>query len=237
MDEFQTAKRYKCVFFDLDHTLWDYETNCRETLVDLYQAYELDKRNIPDGDSLYEQFKKVNTTLWDLYDKQLITQDVIRKERFKQILEHFGAYEETLSRDLSEDYLVACPKKPNLMPHAERVLQYLAEKYPLTIITNGFDEIQHVKLAAGNITHYFSHIITSQKAGHRKPSQKIFQFAMDVNNIACGEAIMIGDNLLTDIGGAHGCTIDTVFYNPEKIAHTSKTTYEVGCLSELLDIL
>lgn len=237
MDELSTGKKYKCVFFDLDHTLWDYETNCRETLYDLYSAYQLDKRNIPDGQSLYEQFKKVNTTLWDLYDRQLITQDVIRKERFKQVLDHFGAYEETLSNQLSDDYLEACPKKPNLMPYAEDVLHYLSKKYQLTIITNGFEKIQHVKLASGKISSYFKHIITSQKAGHRKPSPHIFEYAVHAHNIQCCDAIMIGDNLLTDIQGARGCTIDTVFYNPERIPHQSKTTYEIGCLSELLNIL
>jgi putative hydrolase of the HAD superfamily len=231
------VKKYKSIFFDLDHTLWDYETNARETLNELFLQYQLDALGVPDQDSLYFQFRKVNLALWDLYDRELITQDVIRKERFKQILEHFGVYNETLSVDLSTDYLAHCPLKTNLMPHAQHVLKYLAAKYNLTVVTNGFEEIQNVKLQSGEILHFFNHIITSQKAGYRKPSEKIFEFAMNANNSKCCDVIMIGDNLVTDMGGAKNASIDTIFFNPEGTAHNVKVTHEIACLSELQNIL
>jgi YjjG family noncanonical pyrimidine nucleotidase len=230
-------KRYKCIFFDLDHTLWDYETSARQTLAELFHSFDLRARGVTDADSLYQQFRKVNFALWDLYDRDLITQDVIRKERFKQILEFFNAYEPELSESLSREYLEACPRKGNLIPHAAVVLDYLSAHYKLTIVTNGFEEIQHVKLCSGNLLNYFDHIVTSQKAGHRKPSQKIFEYAMNINGIKCCDAIMVGDNLITDIGGARGASIDTIYFNPEKLSHQSKTDHEISCLSELKNIL
>jgi putative hydrolase of the HAD superfamily len=117
------------------------------------------------------------------------------------------------------------------------VLDYLSAHYSMTIVTNGFEEIQSVKLLSGNITHYFNHVITSQKAGFKKPSREIFDYALSVNNLANDEVIMIGDNLITDIGGAKNAQIDTVFYNPAAVAHTSKVNYEIRCLSELQNIL
>jgi YjjG family noncanonical pyrimidine nucleotidase len=232
-----TSKRYKCIFFDLDHTLWDYEMNARETLVELFNEFKLEAKGVTDAESFYQQFKIVNLALWDLYDRELVSQQYIRIERFKRILDHFCCYHEKLSNDLSDEYLSRCPTKTNLIPHANEILEYLFANYRLTVVTNGFEEIQNVKLSSGNLHRFFDHIITSQKAGHRKPSQKIFEYAMNANSVKCCEVVMIGDNLVTDVGGARGASIDTIFFNPDRITHTSQMNHEISCLSELKKIL
>ncbi|WP_333821168.1 YjjG family noncanonical pyrimidine nucleotidase [Ohtaekwangia sp.] len=230
-------KKYACIFFDLDHTLWDYETNSRETLGELYHQYDLQAKGVTTLEAFLERFKTVNTHLWELYDTGRIASEVIRRERFKQILESFHAYNEKLSEDLSTDYLEACPKKGSLMPYAIEVLEYLRGKYSLSVITNGFEEIQHTKLTSGNLHKYFDHIVTSQKAGHKKPAKEIFEFALKYYAIGNHEAIMIGDNLITDMGGSRNASIDNIFYNPERSAHESIVTHEIACLSELRQIL
>lgn len=232
-----SVKKYKCVFFDLDHTLWDYETNSQITLLELYHGYNLPSRGVTSFDDFESQFKKVNAELWYRYDRGLIDSEVIRKERFKKILEPFLAYEEKLSDDLSREYLHSCPKKGNLMPHAIEVLDYLSQHYKLTIITNGFEDIQHQKVSAGKLDTYFDHVITSQKAGHKKPSREIFDCALNLTGIKSDEAIMIGDNLITDIGGARNASIDAVFFNSDKIKHTEKPDHEIHSLHELRSIL
>lgn len=229
--------KYKSIFFDLDHTLWDYETNSRETLQDLYGHYALAERGVASFDAFLREFKRVNSELWHLYDHGKIDSQVIRKERFKQILEAFNAYDETLSAELSHDYLYDCPRRGNLLPHAHETLQYLADKYTLTVVTNGFEEIQQMKLTSGNLTGYFDHIITSQKAGHKKPAREIFDYALGQNGIASHEAIMIGDNLVTDIAGARNASIDTVFFNPEKTTHDADVSHEIHSLHQLNGIL
>lgn len=230
-------KPYKVIFFDLDHTLWDYESNSCETLQELFNSYNLPTNGVNDCGVFQQQFKKVNTELWELYDRGLITSEVIRKERFKKILSHFNVENEDLCEKLSTDYLFACPKKSGLMPFTVETLNYLADHYPMTIVTNGFEEIQNLKLAAGNLHSYFQHIITSQKAGARKPSRQIFEFAMKVNDVKPHEVVMIGDNLITDIGGALNSSIDTIYFNPDKIEHDVDVKYEISCLSELQNIL
>lgn len=228
---------YKCIFFDLDHTLWDYETNSCDTLQELFHHYGLESCGVNDCNSFQQQFRKINIELWDLYDHGLITGDVIRNERFKRILAHFNVHDERLCSDLSADYLNNCPKKGNLIPHTIETLEYLSENYQLAVITNGFEEIQQVKLAAGKLNHFFAHIITSQKAGHRKPSRKIFDYALQVSNVRNYEAIMVGDNLITDIRGAQNAFIDPVFFNPEKIVHDVSVKHEISTLAELQNIL
>lgn len=232
------TKKYSCIFFDLDHTLWDYETNSKETLEELYGQYNLSEKGVHQFNAFHQRFQEVNATLWELYDTGKIGSEVIRKERFKQILEAFDAYDEQLNQDISHDYLMTCPKKGNLMPGAINVLEYLKDRsYNLSVITNGFEEIQHLKLTSGNLHGYFDHIITSQKAGHRKPAPEIFQFAMQAHNVQSHESLMIGDNLITDIGGAKKAGIDNVYYNPESIPHNETLHHEISRLEELLQIL
>jgi YjjG family noncanonical pyrimidine nucleotidase len=229
-------RNYKCIFFDLDHTLWDYECNARETLLELHTHYNLMERGIA-FDEFHRHFTTINFQLWELYDRGKIDNTVIREQRFKKVLEQFDVQEEDLSAALSHEYFHGCPKKSALVPYAKEVLNYLSEHYSLTVVTNGFEEIQSVKLLSGNITHYFDHVITSQKAGHKKPAREIFDYALSANKLQCHEVIMIGDNLVTDIGGARNACIDTVFYNPEAKIHAEKVNHEIRCLSELQHIL
>lgn len=227
---------YKSIFFDLDHTLWDYECNSRETLFELHQSYNLQHRGIAFED-FHQHFRTINAELWNLYDRGLIDNTVIRDGRFKKILAHFKVDEEKLSADLSYEYLHGCPRKCKLVPYAMEALEYLSDRYTLTLVTNGFEEIQSVKLSSGKITHFFEHVITSQKAGFKKPAREIFDYALSMNKLQCHEAIMIGDNLLTDIAGAQNACIDTIFFNPEGLAHTESVNHEIACLSELRNIL
>src|SRR5688500_11477466 len=230
------SRDYKCIFFDLDHTLWDYECNAREMLLELHTFHKLEERGVP-FDGFHRQFKQINFELWQLYDHGLIDNEVIRTQRFKKVLGHFSLSDEKLNAALSHEYLYGCPKKSALVPYAKEVLDYLSRNYTLTVVTNGFEEIQAIKLLSGNITHYFNHVITSQKAGYKKPAREIFDYALSVNNLQCHEVIMIGDNLITDIAGARNARIDTVFYNPEAIGHAAEVNHEIRCLSELQNIL
>jgi YjjG family noncanonical pyrimidine nucleotidase len=228
-----SSKKYACIFFDLDHTLWDYETNSSETLVELYEQHGLEAKGVSSPADFTAQFRIVNTRLWELFDTGVITSEVIRNERFKQVLAPFGISDQKLCDDLAYDYITQCPKKGHVMPYAVEILNYLSASYKLSVITNGFEEIQQMKLEASKLTPYFDYIITSQNAGCRKPSCDIFNFALSCNSIKHHQALMVGDNLITDIGGACNAYIDAVFFNPEKITHTGHSAYEIHCLSEL----
>lgn len=228
--------KYKCILFDLDHTLWDYETNSREALSELFIDFELDKKGISE-EKFLRTFYVINNELWDLYDRGLLHRDVIRNERFHRILITLGVDEYEMSLKLSHEYISISPKKKNLIEGCKETLDYLQPKYPMVIITNGFDEIQSTKLSSSGIDHYFKSVVTSARAGHKKPAKEIFEFALNENNISPGDAIMIGDNLLTDIAGAVNANIDTVFFNPGNIQHQTEVSYEIKTLTELMNFL
>lgn len=231
------AKQYRCVFFDLDHTLWDYETNSKIALRDLYQQYNLASLGCCEFEKFYQGFVTINNAIWDQYDRGLIGKDVIRLERFHRVLKHAGLDNYDLSLKFSGDYISESPKMPHLVPHAKEILDYLSDKYSLYIITNGFEEIQGQKLASSGITGYFKGVVTSARAGYKKPQREIFDFALSENQFGSHESIMIGDNLLTDIAGARNASVDSVFYNPYRIEHQDEVTYEISHLKELENIL
>ncbi len=229
--------KYRCILFDLDHTLWDFETNSTETLRELYDQYQLMERGITSLPHFIETFVEVNTNLWDQYDSGKISREKIRFERFDGILKKLGVDDFDLSLKLSDEYVMQAPKKNALMPNALETLAYLHERYALTIITNGFEEIQATKLSSSGIHQYFKSVVTSARAGHKKPAKEIFNFALAEIGFSPDEAIMIGDNLATDIGGARNASVDTVFFNPHKKAHQDQPSYEIHDLKELMSIL
>ena len=230
------VKKYKSIFFDLDHTLWDFETNSREALSALHKIYKLESHRISHDEFLIV-FKKINLGLWNLFDTGQIKQEVIRTQRFHQIFQEFGVNEYELSLKFSAEYVSELPKKKNLLPHAKVVLDYLISSYPLHIITNGFSEIQTAKLTSGGVLHYFESIVTSESTGHRKPAKEIFEYALYQNNLQPHEVVMIGDDLTTDMGGAKNASLDTIFFNPERIKHDTAVTHEIASLKELFELL
>lgn len=230
-------KNYQCVLFDLDHTLWDYDANCREALIDLHNEYELGKRSDHTFEEFHQVFISINNELWDQYDRGLIHRDVIRNERFHRILQGVNIRDYNLSLELSQQYILQSPKKKNLIPNAIPMLDYLKGNYTLMIITNGFDEIQSTKLSSSGIGHYFKHVITSEKAGCKKPAREIFDYALTQEGFGPKEAIMIGDNLLTDIRGAKNAGVDEVFFNPNRMAHQEEILHEIADLAELKFLL
>jgi len=228
---------YKCILFDLDHTLWDYETNSQEALTELYNVYHLSEKGIDDVKTFLQTFHRINNALWDLHDRGELSGDDLRSQRFHKIFLEHNIDDYELSLKFSDDYLDISPKKKNLIDGCNETLEYLLPKYEMVIVTNGFEEIQSTKLSSSGIGRYFKSIVTSARAGHKKPSKRIFEFALRENNVAPHEAIMVGDNLLTDIAGAANAKIDTVFFNPNGIVHQTKVNHEIKNLRELKNIL
>lgn len=228
---------YRCLFFDLDHTLWDYETNSAETLQELYHRHQLEEKGALAFAHFLQSFVEVNTRLWDLYDRGLIHRDVIRFNRFDEVFQKSNVHDLELSLQFSTDYITESPKKAALLPFAKETLQYLHTRYSLFIITNGFDEIQSTKLASSGIRHFFKDVITSARAGHKKPAKEIFEFALRQHGFEAHETLMIGDNLATDILGARNASIDTVFFNPANTVHQEIVNYEITRLDQLCSLL
>jgi putative hydrolase of the HAD superfamily len=229
--------RYTNIFFDLDRTLWDFETNSYESLLEICASYDLNKRGVSDYEKFIKIYKIHNSELWDLYSVDKISQKDLRRERFQRSLADFGIIDFQLSEDIGESYIEVCPRKNKLFPFTFAALDYLKEKYILHIITNGFDKTQHIKLKNSNLMQYFNQIITSEKTGFKKPNPKIFEHALELANAKKAQSIYVGDNLVVDILACQNCSIDGIYFNPKKESHSENVKFEISCLSQLMEIL
>ncbi|KAA2244936.1 noncanonical pyrimidine nucleotidase, YjjG family [Chitinophaga agrisoli] len=230
--------KYKHIFFDLDHTLWDFETNSHQTLQELFHTFDLSSRGVPAFEAFYDTYVVHNEILWDRFRKGLINRNDLRYKRFSRALLDFKIGDERLSQALSDKFLEVLPTKTALFPYAVEVLEYLRDKkYPLHMITNGFEDTQWRKMRSSGIDHFFTHVITSEQAGSLKPYREIFDYAINKAAATATTSIMIGDALDLDITGAYNAGIDQVYFNPRVPATGIQPTYTISCLSELKTIL
>ncbi len=229
---------YKDLFFDLDHTLWDFELNSKETMQELYSNHHIAALGITDFDAFFNIYTAHNHRLWDRYAKGFIKQEELRWKRIYLSLLDFKIANEQLSKDMSLEFLQILPTKKKLFPHTIEILNYLKEKdYKMHLITNGFESVQMQKIKNADIAHYFTEVITSETSNSLKPNKEIFEFALKTANATLSESIMIGDNETADIQGGINIGMDTVFVNHLKVAPTLPATYTITHLKELEELL
>lgn len=228
--------KYKHLLFDLDHTLWDYDTNAKETLADLYSLYQLDKHELFEVSEFIDTFFQVNNELWTAYNHDRIKKGYIRENRFKQIFERLRLPLRHYPLGIDDNYLHSCPQKTHKIPFADEILTYLQPQYELHILTNGFNDVQSVKLERSGLNKYFREVITSESAEAKKPSAKIFEHTMNQIDASIDETLMIGDNLNTDIKGARDFGIDQVYFNPEN-NQDYEATFSINSLLDLKNVL
>lgn len=228
-------EKYKNIYFDLDRTLWDFETNSEKTLFDLLIKY------FPDKKGEYKKFLSVyypiNEKLWVMYRKGFLKKDVLRIKRFIDSFKQIGVSDEKIVKQISKEYISLSPYQTALFPHALEILDYLKQAgYKLYLLTNGFKEVQTVKITQSGIGEYIDKMITSDDAGYQKPNRKIFEYALKTVNAKKVESIMIGDDLNTDIAGANKFGMDSIYFNIEKKNKEHSATYEISSLKELQEI-
>ncbi|MBA2498299.1 MAG: noncanonical pyrimidine nucleotidase, YjjG family [Chitinophagaceae bacterium] len=225
---------YKHLFFDLDHTLWDFDANAKTTLADLHSDYALQEKGIPDFEVFYKNYLLHNEILWERYRKGLIRQQELRYKRMWLTLLDFKIADEFLAKEMSTRFLDKLPTRTRLFPYTMEILKYLQHRgYVLHLITNGFDETQHSKLRYSGLTPFFKEVITSECSNCLKPQKEIFEYAFKRCVANPQECIMIGDNFEADIQGAINAGIDQVHVNFQKLPTPVKPTYTIHSLKEL----
>ena len=229
--------KYTHLFFDLDRTLWDFEKNSEEVFRDMYRVLKLKRNGIKDFDEFLTTYRSVNHDLWDLYRVGKIDKEFLNYQRFYQTLFEFGVENKELAEEMGRKYVEWSPLKKHLFPGTVELLDYLKPKYQLHIITNGFVEVQTVKLRESNLEQYFEQVIISETTPVKKPHPKIFKYAMHLVQANVEDCLMIGDDISTDIKGAAGVGMDQIWTNFTKDKSNFNPTYEVNSLLEIKDIL
>jgi putative hydrolase of the HAD superfamily len=227
--------KYQHLFFDLDHTLWDFEANSRKTLADIYQDLSLQERGVHDFDLFHKNYLVHNDKLWARYRNGYMKGEELRWKRMWLTLLDFKIGDEKLARDMGTRFMDLLPFRNILFPYAVEILEYLTNKgYKLHLITNGFEKTQVNKLQNSNIHHFFNEVITSEGSNSLKPRKEIFDYAFLRAGALPDHSIMIGDSLEVDIQGGINAGMDQVFVNHINADMEGfKPTYTVYSLKEL----
>ena len=250
-------KQYKAVFIDWDDTIGDFIGAAKLALQELYEKYNLSDyfASLEEFVSLY---KPHNLELWEKYGKDLVTKEYLSFDRFFFPLMHGSWVVSTASKandlqprsgelqlitalaeQLSEDFLNMTTAHFSLLPGAEELVRYLAAKYPLTVVTNGFVEVQYEKFDKSGLRDCFAHIVLSEEVGSQKPNPRIFEEALRLNGLQAEDVVMIGDSWNSDIQGAINAGIDQIWIRKSKdpLPEGQSATVLVQSLSEVMEIL
>ena len=218
------------IFFDLDHTLWDFDKNSDVTYKSIFQELSINA-NIND---FLGNYKKINLDLWKLFREEKIDKDTLRYTRLKKTFDsiNYSLSDDTLL-DIADLYVKYLSTQTHLLDGAIEVLDYLKPNYKLHIITNGFHDVQEAKLKNSNLNHYFDVVMDSEVAGVKKPNSIIFEKALNKANVSKVNSIMIGDNYEADVLGALNSGIDAICFN----YHNEFLPPEIKTISKLKELI
>ena len=198
------------VFFDLDHTLWDFEKNSQLTFQQIFNELHLECSL----DDFLKVYTPINFEYWKLYREEKITKEELRFGRLKDTFDALGIEVlDELIDFISHEYIRVLPSNNHLFDGVIELLNYLQKKYQLHIITNGFEEVQQLKLMNSGLQKYFKHVITSESVGVKKPNPKVFYYSLVLAKTTADKSVMIGDSLEADIYGALDCGMKGIYFN------------------------
>jgi putative hydrolase of the HAD superfamily len=224
------------LFFDLDHTLWDFEKNSKICILQIYEQHKAIFPAEIGFEAFFQKFSIINSALWNQLDLSLITHEFLRTFRFQKVLQALDIeIDEHFSLELNQMLLDLLPHQQHLMDDAFYTLEALEERgYKMHIISNGYQDIQVKKMKSSGIYHFFDQIITNDIAGSRKPEKAIFDFALFKANADISNSLMIGDNLIADVEGARNAGLRTIYFNPDIGGNDPESISELKYLLEIL---
>lgn len=226
--------QYKHIFFDLDHTLWDFDKNAKASLTDVFYKFDLRRFGVKNVEHFQEIYMPINQRMWGEYRRGEIDAETVKIGRFQETFKLFNVVDHGLTKEVKEFYLKQLPVKGALMPNTLDTLNYLKSKYELHIVTNGFRAVTDEKISFSNIGSFFKSTLSAEEVGVLKPNKEVFERALSMNNTNSTESLFVGDSIIADVEGARGVGMDQVLFNPHKKAHTSNPTYEISDIGEMM---
>lgn len=225
------------LFFDLDRTLWDFEANSKRALQHLYEELELGV-HIEHFNHFHHTYIRINAEMWADYGKGKIDKAALRNGRFRKTLAYHGIHDEEIAEKLSDGYIAVSPYQTQLFPQAKEMLQFFRnEGYRMHIITNGFKEVQHIKLSHSGLAEFFDLILCSEEIGATKPHREIFLEAQRRTDCKPEHAIMIGDDFKADIIGALNAGWTAIHFDPESKFKKERNVLRIRSLGQLPDVV
>ena len=239
----KSERKYRAVFIDWDDTIGDWTQAEHRALRELHRTYPALRARYATPDDDLAAYRPYNLELWALYGRGEVSKERLHFERFYRPLLGNTPPEEAdpalrdLAHEMGDRFLQLTNRYFSLLPDAERVVRLLAERYPLTILSNGFKEVQYYKFAHSGLQDCFRHTIISEEVGVNKPQPEIFRIALQRNGLTADQVVMIGDSYSSDILGAQAAGIDQIWLHDGPTLPTETATCIVPRLADVLEIL
>jgi len=225
------------IFFDLDRTLWDFDQNSHEALSQIFETLQLGAV-LPNKRAFISDYKRINEQMWSEYRKGLLAKEELRIGRFHRALNKHGVDDVKIAELYAESYIALCPHLTQLFPNTIETLEELKSRgKKLHIITNGFSEVQYIKLKKSNLESYFDVIICSDTIGFNKPEPAIFKEALKQAGAKASSSAMIGDHLETDVLGANQVGMQGVLFDPKREYKNLRSVTRIEDLMEIPDLI
>lgn len=229
---------FKHIFFDLDNTLWDFDRSSILAFDKIFDLFHLINYGIPDAKEFHKIYFVYNNMLWEQYRQGKIDKDFLKNERFRLPLNDYGVKDDKLAHDLGESYTELAATTVALVPNTMEVLTHLKEKdYKIHLITNGFLEVQSIKMKASGLDMMIDESFVSEVIGFKKPDHRIFHHAINKVGGTIENCVMIGDDLSVDIIPAKEIGMFHIYFNRKKIPHNETLDCEIRDLIEINEIL
>lgn len=225
--------KYKVILFDADDTLLDFQASETASFKMLFKTL-----NIQYKEDFFEEYKKINRSLWKSFEKGEIPKEMIMKNRFLMLFDKLNINEN--SENAEKTYRQILSTSSHTIKGAIDICKKLKDTYDLYIVTNGIAKTQFGRLEKSGLDKLIKKVYVSEDIGYQKPSKEYFEAVFkDIPNINLKETIIIGDSLTSDIKGGINAGIDTCWYNPKKTENDTdiKPTYEINNLEEIFNVL
>ena len=226
--------KYKVILFDADETLFDFKKSEKEAFKNTMIEFGIDY----DENYHFHIYREINTAIWRELEDGLITMEKLKVERFKRLFDKLDMNFD--KNEFADSYIRYLGNSSFLLDGAIELIEDLSDKYILSIVTNGFMNVQEKRIKKSVIAKYFKDIVISEEIGILKPNPEIFEYAINkLGDFSKNEILMVGDSLNSDIKGGINCNIDTCWFNPNKLENTTelRPTFEVSNYKELRDLL
>lgn len=216
------------ISFDLDDTLWDNQSVILRARENLYQKmtelYPLFSDRFSE-----EKFTKLGLKL---YAEKNWKCDLtaLRKSHIKTALEQTNCATDRIN-ELS-DYYLYWRNQLELFSGVEKTLERLASRFSLIAITNGNANLNEI-----GIGQYFQFTVCAADVGEKKPSTKIFQFAIDQLNQKAKSIVHVGDKFDEDVEGAINSGMKAIWCNRHLQASNKQPTGLVGTITSINELL
>ncbi|MDG2371517.1 MAG: YjjG family noncanonical pyrimidine nucleotidase [Flavobacteriaceae bacterium] len=206
----KNLNKVKTIFFDLDHTLWDFDRNSSLAFKHIFNIYDF-----PFSHSEFlKWYVPINHKYWRDYSENKISKEKLRIRSLQKTFNCLNFnYKAEYINEISNEYIKTLPTKTFLFEGVIDLLEKLKPIYDLHIISNGFEDVQYKKMKLSGLLPFFDKIITSENANSKKPDSKIFNYALRLTNENPQNCLMIGDNLIADILGAINVGMNAIHYN------------------------